>query len=160
MIVTERNLEILSALEKWGVMELGQLDGMLFHKGLEARERLDLFFKTMQRKDYDGAAYKAMARLEKGGYVREYRYTNLKKVYTLSSLGHGELRERDKNKFAVYRDEVVETLVKHELLVSGIGLVMSELLGLRVSTEFERQVLSRGHGGDFPLPDLWITDAQ
>lgn len=160
--LTKRNLEILSVLEKWGIMGLGQLDGVIFHRELNQRKRLELFFKSVEREDYFGTAYKGITRLVKGGYVREHGYINLKKVYTLTGFGHAELRKNEINKLPSNCGEVAETMVRHELLVSAVGLVLSEILGLKVWTEMERYLASdlknRTRKSDCGFPDLWVED--
>ena len=162
--LTEGNLKILSALEKWGILGLGQVDGLMFHKELNKEKRMELFFNSVTREDYSGTAYKGMDRLKKAGCVRGHSYTNLPTVYTLTSMGHGVLRKNQLSKLTTFCGEVAETLVRHELTVSAAGLVMTELLGLRVWTEMERYLMSsvgnRTAGRkDFGLSDLWIQDA-
>lgn len=56
----ERDFEILSALEKWGVLGLAQLDGLAFKKASPAEERARLFFNEMDRKMYALACYKRL----------------------------------------------------------------------------------------------------
>ena len=160
--IRRAGLSVMRALERWGILGLSQLDGLIFHKGLEARRRLDLFFGCKFEGEYRGAGYKVLGRLEKRGLAAVHRFANVPRVYTLTRKGHDVLLKAGLAKLEDYRDSVADSLVKHELLVNGIGLTISELLGLRVSTEFERQVLSRGakkkyERGSFPLPDLWVS---
>lgn len=161
--VRRMGLGVLRALERWGILGLSQLDGLLFHKGLSAEERLELFFNSKFRDEYRGASYKVLGRLERWGLVTVHHYANVPRVYTLTGKGHGVLVKQSLSKLKDYRDSLADSLVKHELLVNGTGLVLSELLGLPVSTDFERHVLSRGSeraasSEEFPLPDLWVTD--
>ena len=157
--IRRTGLRVLRGLEKWGILSLPQIEGLAFNGGSE-KEKLDLFFNGSFEDEYRGASYKVLERLEKRGLAKHHRHINAPRVYALTREGHKALEEAGMARIGDYREMISDFMVKHELLVSGIGLVMSELLGLRVSTEFERQVLSRGHAGDFPLPDLWITDAE
>lgn len=161
--VRRMGLGVLRALERWGVLGLSQLDGLLFQKDLREEERLEKFFNSSFRGEYRGASYKVLGRLEGWGLVAVHHYVNVPRVYTLTGKGHGVLVKEGLAKLTAYRDSVADSLVKHELLVNGVGLAMSELLGLKVSTDFERHVLSRGSqktssSEEFPLPDLWVTD--
>lgn len=163
--VTKANLEIFSGLEKWGILGLGQIKGCLSNKGLTDQKRTELFFNSTEHKDWKGTAYKTMLRLEKGGYVRGHSYTNLPRVYTLTGKGHAELRKNSMNRQPGFYGNVAETLVRHELLVTGVGLVLSELRGLEVTTETERYLISdtsaetmRKQG--LGLSDLWIADRR
>ena len=163
--LTKGNLKVLSVLEKWGVLGFGQIDGLVIHKDLSEKKRIELFFNSVQRKDYGGAAYKGIVRLEEAGYVRSHSYTNLPRVYTLTSAGHGILKRNGVSRLPSYCGEVAETLVRHELTVSAVGLVLSELLGLRVWTEMERYLASdvrdeRVKKSGLGLSDLWIEDRE
>ena len=159
-----RTLNILRGLEKWGVLGLGQVEGFLFPEGLNETERMNLFFNSKFQGEYRGASYKAVKYLEELGLVEVQRYTNMPRLYNLTKDGHRVLKDLGLRQLEEFRGPVTDSMVKHEALVSGIGLVISELLARPVSTEFERQVLSRGatqeHGREaFPLPDLWVADA-
>lgn len=160
--LTKGRVRILSLLEKWGILGLGQLDGFLSEGKLERKERMELFFNSKPKDGYRGMTYKAVSRIEDLGFVRSHSYTNLPQVYTLTAKGHGALRKEGLNKLPSYCPEVAETLVRHELTVSATGLVLAELLGLRVWTELERYLLSAGGKSlsrkDFGLSDLWIED--
>ena len=72
MKLQERDFEVLAALERWGVMGLGQIDGMLFHKEVSAEEQARLYFNGVRREDYWGRAYKRLSGLEKSGLVRVF----------------------------------------------------------------------------------------
>jgi hypothetical protein len=163
--IRRAGLSVMSVLERWGILGLAQLEGLVFHKELDLRTRRDLFFSCKFEGEYRGAGYKVMGRLEKRGLVAVHRFANVPRVYTLTRKGHEVLLKAGLAKLEDYRDFVADSLVNHELLVTGIGLTISEILGLRVSTEFERQVMSRGakqkyERGSFPLPDLWVNDSD
>lgn len=165
MKMTKGRVRILSVLEKWGILGLGQMDGILSEGQMERMERMNLFFNSKPRDGYRGMTYKAVSRVEDLGLVKAHSYTNLALVYTLTAKGHGALRKEGLNKLPSYCPEVAETLVRHELTVSATGLVMAEVLGLRVWTELERYLLSAGGNKrtgrkDFGLSDLWIEDEE
>lgn len=142
-----------------------QLDGLLFPRGLDLRERTQLFLDSRlpdaHRDRVRSAGYKVLRRLEQAGLVAAHRYANLPRVYALTAAGHRFLRDNGLARLPDYRAGVADSLVQHELLVNGIGLVLRELLGLTVSTEFERYLLSRGVQSvsweEIPLPDLWVS---
>lgn len=162
--VGERTLNILRALEKWGILGLGQVEGLLFPEGLSEMERMSLFFNCKFKGEYTGASYKALKYLQELGLIEVKQYINMPWLYNLAKEGHGVLKRLRLAKLEEIRGPLTDSVVNHEVLVTGIGCVISEFLGWPVSTEFERQVLSRGKGQDlgresFPLPDLWISDA-
>lgn len=160
-----RTLNILRALERWGIMGLAQVEGLLFAKGLDEGERMCLLFNSKFQGEYSGASYKAVKYLEDLGLIGVQRYINMPKLYNLTEDGRRVLKDAGLSKLDEIRGPLADSLVKHEILTNGIGLAISELLGLPVSTDFERQVMSRGAAGNhardsFPLPDLWITDHE
>lgn len=144
-----------------GSLGLAQLDGLVFQRGVEAQERLGLFFNSGLEDGYRSAAYKVLRRLELEGLVRANHFTNLPKCYTLRPDGHRCLKQLWLNTLQNYREIGAETLVKHELAVAGVGLVLSELWGLKVSAEHERFMLSsKTSRRKYQLPDLWISDPK
>ena len=80
----ERDYEILGAIEKWGILGLGQLEGLVFKKGAGGDERTKLFFNEAGREIYTKACYKRLSDLEAGGYVRSQFYLNHRKLFTLT----------------------------------------------------------------------------
>lgn len=70
----------------------------------------------------------------------------------------------EKAKMRGFRKVMSEALIDHEIKVNGVGLVLTELLGLRVATE--RQMVesetksSRRTKGQEAFPDLWIVDKE
>ena len=163
MKLTPGNTKVLLALEKWGILGLGQMDGILGWKELEPRKRIELFFNALPRNGYRGTTYKAMIRVEEAGWVTPKLYTNLPRLYTLAGRGYKKLKAAGLTSRDGFYWTVAESLVRHELIVSGVGLVMSEVLGLRVSTETERYLASdlkkKSFGlRDVEFSDLWIED--
>ncbi len=155
--VRRSGLGVLKGLERWGVLSLSQIEGLVFGKA-SGRKRLELFFNGRFKDEYRGAAYKVLERLVKRGLVMGQSYVNLTRVYSLTRKGHAALVESGLAGLEDYRDTVSDSMIRHELLVSGIGLVISELIGLPVATNFEHQILKRGEAGQgSPSPDLWVS---
>jgi len=164
MKLQERDFEVLAALERWGVMGLGQVDGMLFHKEVPGEERARLFFNAVRREDYWGRAYKRLSGLEKLGLVRIRRFPYSWPVYMVTVRGFELLKRRGRTIFDSPSQGVSDRLVRHEISVVGVGLVITELLGLRVSTA--RQVWDfanrrgRTNQARQAMPDLLVEDAS
>ena len=160
----ERDYEIMGAIEKWGILGLGQLEGLVFKKEAGSGERTRLFFNETGRDIYTKACYKRLSDLEAGGYVRSHYYLNHRKLYTLSEGGHEALIVAGKAKMPGFRRGMSEALVNHEIKVNGVGLVLTQLLGFRVATE--RQLTewntkgARAPKGQESFPDLWIVDKK
>lgn len=159
--LTPRELKILAALEKWGVLGVAQLHGVAF-EGASAGERSALFFNETSRKVYTSRLFKRLHRLETLALTRGHLFINHHKVYTLAERGHETLRLYQLKALPGFRDSIDESLVEHELTVAAAGLVMQELLGLTVRTERDRFQWN-SHGGRQPAPergisDLWIVD--
>jgi hypothetical protein len=157
-----RDWKIFSALEKWGVLGVGQLNGL----GLDGNgpERVRLMFNDWLRTDSTTRISKRLRQLEEAAYIRGHFYLHHPKLHTLSDKGYRLLKTHGRSLMPGYRDSIEESLVPHELTVNAVGLVMSELLGLEVTTERERFVWS-GRGGRSPAPqraisDLWIVDEE
>lgn len=162
--LVERDYEIMGAIEKWGILGLGQLEGLVFKKEAEGGERTSLFFNESGREIYTKACYKRLSDLEAGGYVRSQFYLNHRKLYTLTESGHEELIVSGKANLPGFRRSMSEALIDHEIKVNGVGLVLTQLLGFRVASE--RQLTDwNTHGAQAPkgqeaLPDLWIIDKE
>lgn len=159
----ERDLEILSALEKWGVLGLAQMDGLVFRKAASAEERAGLFFNDAERRMYTLACYKRLRDLELGGFVRSHSYINHRRVFGLTDRGHGLLLERGHAKLLGFRRRMSEALLTHELTVNAVGLIIEQLLGIRVRPELERRIrpadpLATGRPVRASVSDLWIPD--
>lgn len=158
---TPRDLKVLSALEIWGVLGIGQLHGLASLE-VPAEEKVRLFFNETERSSYATRLSKRLRKLETAGYIRGHFFINHPKLFTLAERGHELLKRRGAARLPGYRDAIDESLVDHELTVNAAGLVMSELLGLTVRTERERFQWN-SHGGRSPAPergisDLWIVD--
>lgn len=159
----ERDYEILAAIEKWGILGLAQLEGLVFKKSEVAEDRIRLFFNEAGREIYTRACYKRLADLEAAGYVRSQFYLNHRKLYTLSQDGHEALMAAGRARLLGYRRGMSEALISHEIAVNGVGFILSEFLKLAVATE--RQLDAHYYGGKKEkgreqLPDLWIVDGK
>jgi hypothetical protein len=165
MKLQERDFAVLAALERWGVMGLGQLDGMLFHKEVIAEERARLFFNEVRREDYWGRAYKRLSGLEKLGLVRVRRFPYSWPVYMLTGQGFELLQRRGKTRFDAPKQGVSDRLVRHEVAVVGVGLVLTQVLGCPVNTARETWGwMSKQYGRDnqkarLTMPDLLTENA-
>lgn len=137
MKLQDRDFEVLAALERWGVMGLGQVDGLLFHKEVSGEERARLFFNDIRREDYWGRAYKRLNGLEKLGLVRVQRSDYTWPVYLLTARGFELLKRRGKTRFDTPSQGISARLIRHETVTVGVGLVLTEVLGLAVSTARE-----------------------
>lgn len=137
MKLQDRDFEVLGALERWGVMGLGQVDGLLFHKEVSGEERARLFFNDIRREDYWGRAYKRLSGLEKLGLVRVQRSDYTWPVYLLTARGFELLKRRGKTRFDTPSQGISARLIRHETITVGVGLVLTEILGLAVSTARE-----------------------
>lgn len=158
----ERDLKVLKALEKWGVLGLGQLHGLLEENGYFG-ERVRHFFNETARRDYWCGFGKRLSSLAQHGYVQAHYFAAYHKLFTLAERGHASLKLSRSARFPGYRKSISLGQADHEITVNGVGLFLTELLGFDVRTERERYVWS-GRGGWSPAPerlpiaDLWIVD--
>ena len=163
MQLTERDWKILLALEKWGVLGLGQALGLAFDKEAGDEERVRFFFNETTRRDYGLWYCKRLRRMVQAGYIRAHFMVNERVIYTLTETGFEHMKSRGRNAMPGHRGEIAPNLVNHEINVAAVGLVLSELFSLRVRTERER-IPWLGSGGRGPAPhrgisDLWISGA-
>jgi hypothetical protein len=166
MELTKRDLGILCALEKWGVMGLGQLDGFLFRTEVSESEKMRLFFNDLRREDHWGGAYKRLRTMVEAGLIRTIRPTNYWQVYMLTGRGHEQLKRHGQARFSSPIRGVGEAYLRHEITVCGVGLTMTALLGLKAQTARQTWDNLRNQGQIRPgvtkltLPDLLIADAK
>lgn len=157
----ERDYRILEALEKWGALGLGQIDGAFFRSSAEASERMRLLFNEIDRRDYWKGAYKRMDMLRKAGLVKLERYLNHHQTYLLASAGHRQLASLGRSVLRGIRPTLPETFVDHELAVAGVGLLLEESLGRRVLSHRQLYATNprRRLRGERPLllPDIWVA---
>jgi hypothetical protein len=166
MKLQERDFEVLAALERWGVMGLGQVDGILFHKEVSGEERARLFFNEVRREDYWGRAYKRLSGLEKLGLVRIKRFPYSWPVYMLTARGFEFLKRHGRPTFETPSQGVSDRLVRHEVAVVGVGLVLTRALGLKVMTarqiwdDFYRRNSRQHREARLAMPDFLVDDAR
>lgn len=164
LVLTPRDMKALSHLEKWGILGLGQLYGIVVETEAETPARVARFFNETSRRDYGRWFTQRLSALCRRTFIKEHFYVNHPKMFTLAERGHAELKGRSLSIMKRWRDSVTEELLSHELHVAAVGLVLTELYDFRVRTERERYVWS-GRGGRSPAPvravsDLWVVDAQ
>ncbi|MEK6654954.1 MAG: hypothetical protein AABY92_07395 [Thermodesulfobacteriota bacterium] len=159
----ERDRELLGELELWGVLGLGQIDGLSFQKEADEAARCQLFFNEYGEKLYRGSAYKRLQDLKKSGHVEAHFYRNFPMVFTLTSRGHRALKAAKLARLPGFRRSVSGHLIEHEIMVNAVGLVLSRLYGLTVRTIRERTDWNSRGGWSHTtsrsrIPDLWISD--
>lgn len=161
----ERDLELLQELERWGVLGLGQIDGLVFHKELPEGERARLFFNEHGHKLYRLSGYKRLQDLKESGHVAAHFYRDFPMVFTLASRGHRALKRAKLARLPGFRRSASGQLVEHEVTVNAVGLVLANLHGLGVRTIRERTEWNRRGGWSHTtsaanVPDLWISDER
>jgi len=159
----ERDGELLRELELWGVLGLGQIDGLAFHKGGGEAERARLFFNEYGKNLYRLSGYKRLQDLKKSGHVDAHFYRDFPMVFTLTSRGHRALKAAKLARLPGFRRSVSGHLIEHEIMVNAVGLVLSRLHGLTVRTIRERTDWNSRGGWSHTtsrcrIPDLWISD--
>ncbi|HVA67211.1 MAG TPA: hypothetical protein VNK24_09865 [Elusimicrobiota bacterium] len=162
--LTQRELQAMAGLEKWGVLGLGQLYGLAVETTGDVRDRVERFFNETHRRDYGRWFTQRLTKLVRRGLIHEHFYVNHRKVFTLAEAGHKKLGLAGLSNLEVLRDSVSEDFLDHELTVAAVGLVLQEIHGLRVRTERERYKPNR-RGGRSPAPeraisDLWLSAAR
>jgi len=147
------------------VLGLGQLDGLVFHKELPEAEKCRRFYNRNVDDLYRLSGYKRLSGLKKSGYIEAHFYNGFPMVFTLASKGHAALKAAGLAQLPGFRRSVSPHLVEHEVLVNAVGLVLSELLGLRVRSIRQRLAWSPRGGWSHTasrskIPDLWIADER
>lgn len=156
------DLRWLSSMEVYGILGLGQMVGMALGVGADSAARLRLFFNRTVKKDHWRGRSRRVLRLAQAGYIKAHRFPGRSGVFTLTEKGHGALKSAGMSRLPGFRRRISEAMVEHELTVAGVGLVLSEMLGLEVLPARER-VEWKGRGGRPPtdfktVADLWIAD--
>jgi hypothetical protein len=159
----ERDRELLKELEVWGVLGLGQIDGLVFHKELGEVERCRLFFNEYGEVLYRLSGYKRLQDLKKSGHVEAHFYRDFPMVFTMTSRGHRALKAAKMARLPGFRRSVSGHLIEHEIMVNAVGLTLSRLHGLTVRTIRERTEWNSRGGWSHTasrskVPDLWISD--
>jgi len=163
----ERDFKVLEALEKWGALGLGQIDGAFFRTTADWPERMRLMFNEIDRKDYWHGAYKRMDLLKKAGLVKLESYLNHHQTYLLTAEGHRLLQRSGRSFLMGIRPTLPETYVDHELAVAGVGLILEMTFGRRLLSHRQlyasRTWKQRGRARlshKMLLPDMWIVDQE
>lgn len=152
----------LTALEIYGVFGLGQLVGLGLIKTYDPTNLVRLFFNGIKRHEHWLRRAKRVRKLVESGYLQVQRFPHRLLFFTLTEKAHKTLQEAGLARLPGFRHRISESMVNHETLVAGVGLVLSELMGLEVLTARER-VEWKGRGGrpatdSRTVPDLWIAD--
>lgn len=163
----ERDFKVLEALEKWGALGLGTIDGAFFRRTAAWPERMRLMFNEIDRRDYWHGAYKRMDMMRKQGLVKLESYINHHQTYLLTSEGHRLLKSRGRSILMGIRPALPETFVDHELTVAAVGLILEESSGKRIISHrelyaaYDWRARRRSRSSKGPLlPDLWIVDKE
>lgn len=152
----------LTALEVYGVFGLGQLVGLGLVTTYDSANLVRLFFNDMKRHEHWFRRAKRVRKLVESGYLQAQRFPDRLLFFTLTEKAHKVLQESGLARLPGFRHRISESMANHETLVAGVGLVLSELMGLEVLTARER-VEWKGRGGrpatdSRTVPDLWIAD--
>lgn len=158
-----RDLALFQALERWGVLGLGQIDALIFHTGLDEATRCALFFNEYGEALYRLSAYKRLSDLLASGHITKHHYRDFPMVFTLADKAHRELRGAGKARLPGFRRSISGHLVEHEVMVNGVGLALSQLQGLPVRTIRERLDWNPRGGWSHntsraTIPDLWVAE--
>lgn len=156
------DLKWLSAMEVYGILGLGQMVGMALGRGAPRDGLMRLLFNRTVKKDHWRGRSRRVLRLAQAGYVAPHRFPGRSAVFTLTEKGHEALKQSGLARLPGFRRRISEAMVEHESKVAGVGLVLSEILGLEVLPARER-IEWKGRGGRPPtdfkrVADLWIAD--
>lgn len=159
----ERDEQLLRELELWGVLGLGQIDGLMFHKEVGECGRARLFFNEYGESLYRLSGYKRLQDLKNSGHVEAHFYRDFPMVFTLTTRGHRALKAAKIARLPGFKRSASGHLIEHEIMVNAVGLVLSKLHGLTVRTIRERTEWNSRGGWSHTasrsrIPDLWISD--
>lgn len=157
----KRDMKILSAVEVWGVLGLGHVQGAFFSLEKMAWKRAELLFNQGVRQK--GCAYRRLRKLELSGYLRLHRILGYPQVYGLTEKGHEALKARGLAKLPGYCKWVSAFTLNNRLVSASVGLLMKNIQGLPVVGE--RQIYqwqaglkrARKWWGNYLIPDLMVT---
>lgn len=156
--IGERDLRILSAVERWGILGVGQLNNLALEAEEEGEEKARLIFNETEKRDYWTRLYKRVEQLRQAGYLQAQHQP---KVYLLTEKGHEHLKEKGAARLRFFRNGISPHLVDHELLVAAAGMLIEEFLGYKARPVRERGGMERGGWRPAPrrgIPDLWVVD--
>ncbi len=155
-----RDMKMLSALETWSVLGIGQMIGLGLGSALDEALLVERFFNTMDRNDYMLWVAKRIHALEVAGYIQGHSFLRQPKAYTLTHKGLAAISDEPVTTGSDPRNFVSEALIRHDLRVSAVGLVFTEILGLPARREHPKVIWTTSNGrGQLTLEgaaDLWI----
>jgi hypothetical protein len=148
-------------METWGVLGIGQMMGLGMTETLNETGQVERFFNTMDRTDYMISVAKRVHMLEVGGFIQGHSFMRQPKAFTLTHKGRAAICDEPESARSDPRNFVSEALIKHDLTVSAVGLVLTQILGLAARREHPQAVWTnsngRGHLTVEGAADLWIT---
>ncbi len=151
---------MLSVMETWGVLGIGQLVGLGLAGALGETELVERFFNKMERDDYELGIGKRIHALEAAGYIQGHCFLPQPTAFTLTHKGRGAISDAPEASRTDVRDSVSEAMIRHDLKVSAVGLVLTQILGLPARREHPKAVWTSTNGrGNLTLEgaaDLWI----
>lgn len=160
--LTQRDLGMLSALETWGVLGIGQMFGLGLAQTLSESAKVERFFNKMERDDYKVGLASRLHSLEVAGYVQGHSFLRQPKAFTLTHKGREAISDEPVSRSDV-RDTVSEAMIRHDLKVSAVGLVLTQILGLPARREHPQIVWTKSNDRrQFALEgaaDMWIDTA-
>lgn len=160
----DRDLNIFSCLEIWGIMGLGQIEGACFSGDLRTEKVGSLLFN--EGYGYKSAAYGRLRRLIREGYLAVQKFYGQAQVYGLTEKGHKTLKSRGMAELPTFLKETSPATAHHKLLTAGAGLLASRVLGLPVLSERQLYFIQRNRQktgkwtGGLLLPDLLIPGSD
>jgi len=157
--LTDRDVKMLSTLEVWGVLGIGQMVGLGLAETLGEAELIEWFFNKMDREDYKLGVAARLHALDAAGYIQGHSFLRQPKAFTLTLKGRASISDEPQSRSEV-RDVVSEAMIRHDLKVSAVGLVLTQLLGLPAHREHPQVVWTstngRRHLALEGAADLWI----
>jgi hypothetical protein len=138
-----REYEVLSELDKWGLLGLAQLEGLLFRTGAEMKERIGLFFNDYDEGTFDRYSYKRLLLLEKAGCIERFfkrfkGWKDLQWAYGLTRRGKTVLEQARTSRGKLdFRRTWSNNLVFDYILMNGAGLVLAKILRLKVTSRHQ-----------------------
>lgn len=150
--------KMLSAIEVWGLLTLGQIIGLRLPVGAPEQEKTRLFFNEMDPKDYNRWGRFRANELREAGYIRQVSYGNSPSVFLLTLKGRAALEAKGLRKLKKMRWNISHTKLDHEVAVASVGLVLKESLGLAVRVDrvpYAAETASTKRKG-IAVPDLSV----
>ncbi len=158
--LTRRDLKVLAILEKWGVLGIGQAVGLDCEARPSKTTQIERFFNHMERADYKLGMPRRLHVLEEHGYIQGHFFLRQPKAFTLTERGFNALRQERQEYRPEIRDFVSEAIIRHELQVTGVGLILAEVLRLAARRQYPQSVWAHAGGRRRLIvegaADLWI----